>query len=184
MELAVALSKYVSEDDPLPLIEEFVAGYVAGGGELTEGEIALLPDCINLRMFSNVRARRAVHARPAPLTDRPGRDRALPPGVDTPAAGPGLAARRVFRVPRVTPHSARSPVAPATPNPPTPPPPTPTPQTIYFTGRAYVGEDGLESLTSRADAYARRVRWVEANRGTIVARITELMRAPVTAGAR
>ena len=27
---------------------------------------------------------------------------------------------------------------------------------IYFTGRAYAGEDGLESLTSRADAYAKR----------------------------
>ncbi|GBF97428.1 hypothetical protein Rsub_09594 [Raphidocelis subcapitata] len=109
MELAVALSKYVSEDDPLPLIREFVAGYIAGGGQVSDDEIELLPDCINLRMFSN---------------------------------------------------------------------------TIYFTGRAYAGEDGLESLTSRADAYAKRVRWVEANRARMVETVRELARAPATAGAR
>jgi hypothetical protein len=50
MELAVALSKYVSEDDPLPLIREFVAGYIAGGGQVSDDEIELLPDCINLQL--------------------------------------------------------------------------------------------------------------------------------------
>lgn len=108
MELAVALSKYVGEDDPLPLITEFVSGY-AQHGTLTDAEVAAVPDCINLRIFSNV---------------------------------------------------------------------------IYFTGRAYAGEDGLESLTSRAPSYAKRVRWVNANREQIMATIKELMRAPVAASAK
>jgi Ser/Thr protein kinase RdoA (MazF antagonist) len=34
---------------------------------------------------------------------------------------------------------------------------------IYFTGRALAKEDGIESLTSRAVAYAKRVRWLAAN---------------------
>jgi homoserine kinase type II len=149
MELAVALSKYVGEDDPLPLIREFVrcggggrsgpdgvmgesmcrfarfarpdsmthtetctktadprSGY-AQNGRLTEAEIAAIPDCINLRIFSNV---------------------------------------------------------------------------IYFTGRAVAGEDGLESLTSRAGSYAKRVKWVNANRAAIVDTIRGLVLAP--AGAR
>jgi homoserine kinase type II len=53
MELAVALSKYFDQDDPLPLIREFVAGY-ALHGDLTDAELEALPDLINLRMFSNV----------------------------------------------------------------------------------------------------------------------------------
>lgn len=53
MELAVALSKYVGEDDPLPLITEFVTGY-AVKGQLSQTEMEILPDLINLRIFSNV----------------------------------------------------------------------------------------------------------------------------------
>ncbi|KAG1667858.1 hypothetical protein FOA52_011046 [Chlamydomonas sp. UWO 241] len=89
MELAVALSKYVGEAEPLSLCERFVSGYVEKG-QLSPGEIDALPDLINLRIFSN---------------------------------------------------------------------------TVYFTGRAIAGEDSLDSLTSRAPAYAKRVKWVNANRG-------------------
>eukprot|EP00882_Tetradesmus_deserticola_P018811 GHRQ01020201.1.p1 GENE.GHRQ01020201.1~~GHRQ01020201.1.p1 ORF type:complete len:108 (+),score=62.68 GHRQ01020201.1:200-523(+) len=53
MELAVALSKYVGEEEPLPLITEFVSGY-AKKGQLSSTEIDILPDLINLRIFSNV----------------------------------------------------------------------------------------------------------------------------------
>lgn len=53
MELAVALSKYVGESDPLPLCERYVAGYVQKG-QLNETEIDAVPDLINLRIFSNV----------------------------------------------------------------------------------------------------------------------------------
>eukprot|EP00199_Chlamydomonas_sp_CCMP681_P002332 CAMPEP_0119116414 /NCGR_PEP_ID=MMETSP1180-20130426/52269_1 /TAXON_ID=3052 ORGANISM="Chlamydomonas cf sp, Strain CCMP681" /NCGR_SAMPLE_ID=MMETSP1180 /ASSEMBLY_ACC=CAM_ASM_000741 /LENGTH=393 /DNA_ID=CAMNT_0007105557 /DNA_START=17 /DNA_END=1198 /DNA_ORIENTATION=- len=52
MELAVALSKYVGEADPLPLCQDFVTGY-ALHGQLTEREIEVMPDLINLRIFSN-----------------------------------------------------------------------------------------------------------------------------------
>ncbi len=52
MELAVALSKYVGESDPLKLCCEFVSGY-AQNGELTQQEIEVIPDAINLRIFSN-----------------------------------------------------------------------------------------------------------------------------------
>jgi homoserine kinase type II len=91
MELAVALSKYVGEAEPLPLIERFVTGYVQKGA-LTDTEIDCIPDMINLRIFSNV---------------------------------------------------------------------------VYFTGRAIAGEDGLDSLTSRAGTYAKRVKWVNANKDAI-----------------
>lgn len=105
MELAVALSKYVGEDDPLPLIEEFVGGY-AIDGQLNEQEASIMPDLINLRIFSNV---------------------------------------------------------------------------VYFTGRAYAGEDGLESLTSRVPSYAKRVRWVNANRRAIVDAVMTAVPATVAA---
>eukprot|EP00955_Chlamydomonas_euryale_P077133 362866-Chlamydomonas_euryale.AAC.4 len=105
MELAVALSKYVGEDDPLVLCERFVTGYVQHG-QLTAAEIKALPDLINLRIFSNA---------------------------------------------------------------------------IYFTGRAIAGEDSLESLTSRAPAYARRVKWVNANRDAIQSAIEAKMAAVATA---
>lgn len=42
---------------------------------------------------------------------------------------------------------------------------------IYFTGRAYAGEDSIDSLTTRAGAYAKRVRWVNANMDRVVASI-------------
>jgi homoserine kinase type II len=48
MELAVALSKYVGEAEPLELCERFVSGYVVMG-QLTNEEIEVLPDLINLR---------------------------------------------------------------------------------------------------------------------------------------
>jgi hypothetical protein len=54
---------------------------------------------------------------------------------------------------------------------------------IYFTGRAYAGEDGLESLTSRAGSYAKRVKWVNANRQAVVDTIKALVRTPVTVAA-
>ncbi|GIL84124.1 hypothetical protein Vretimale_11089 [Volvox reticuliferus] len=107
MELAVALSKYVGEDDPLPLCERFVSGF-AQHGQLTDAEIAAIPDLVNLRIFSNA---------------------------------------------------------------------------VYFTGRAIAGEDSLESLTSRAGSYAKRVRWVNANRGALVAVIREKMATLVEARA-
>ena len=53
MELAVALSKYVGEADPLPLCESYVSGYVVKG-QLNDAEIDAIPDLINLRIFSNV----------------------------------------------------------------------------------------------------------------------------------
>lgn len=91
MELAVALSKYVGEAEPLQLCEAFVTGFVQHG-ELTSAEVDVIPDLVNLRIFSNA---------------------------------------------------------------------------VYFTGRALAKEDSLESLTSRAGAYAKRVRWVNANRDAI-----------------
>ncbi|GFR42782.1 hypothetical protein Agub_g3745 [Astrephomene gubernaculifera] len=105
MELAVALSKYVGEDDPLPLCQRFVTGF-AQHGRLTEAEIAAVPDLINLRIFSNA---------------------------------------------------------------------------VYFTGRALAGEDSLESLTSRAASYAKRVRWVNTHREQLAAAIRERMSASVPA---
>jgi Ser/Thr protein kinase RdoA (MazF antagonist) len=43
----------VGEEQPLPLITEFVTGY-AQKGQLSASEIEILPDLINLRIFSNV----------------------------------------------------------------------------------------------------------------------------------
>jgi Ser/Thr protein kinase RdoA (MazF antagonist) len=39
---------------------------------------------------------------------------------------------------------------------------------IYFVGRAIAGEDDITSLTSRADEYARRIRWIEANEDVLL----------------
>ena len=47
MELAVALTKYVSEAEPLSLCERFVSGYVKEG-KLSDAEIECMPDMINL----------------------------------------------------------------------------------------------------------------------------------------
>ena len=107
MELAVALSKYVGEAEPLPLCERFLEGYVKTGG-LSEAEIQCMPDMINLRIFSNV---------------------------------------------------------------------------VYFTGRAIAGEDSLDSLTSRAATYAKRVKWVNANQEAIRETIRNKMRSLATVAA-
>jgi Ser/Thr protein kinase RdoA (MazF antagonist) len=53
MELAVCLSKYVGEADPLPLVQRFVAGF-ARYGRLSRAECEALPEMINLRVYSNV----------------------------------------------------------------------------------------------------------------------------------
>jgi Ser/Thr protein kinase RdoA (MazF antagonist) len=45
--------QYVGEEDPLSLITEFVAGY-SQHGQLSTTEMEILPDLINLRIFSNV----------------------------------------------------------------------------------------------------------------------------------
>lgn len=45
--------QYVGEEDPLSLITEFVAGY-AKHADLNKTEMEILPDLINLRIFSNV----------------------------------------------------------------------------------------------------------------------------------
>ena len=103
MELAVALSKYVGEADPLPLCEKLSKGYVQHG-QLTTAEVRAIPDLINLRIFSNV---------------------------------------------------------------------------IYFTGRAYAGEDGIDSLTSRAASYAKRVAWVNANKQALIDSIDRAMKTSV-----
>ncbi len=39
---------------------------------------------------------------------------------------------------------------------------------VYFVGRAYSKEDGIDALSSRAGTYAKRVRWVNANRQAII----------------
>lgn len=44
-------------------------------------------------------------------------------------------------------------------------------------------EDGIESLTTRADSYAKRVRWVNANREAVVAAVKDKMMALATAAA-
>ncbi len=44
--------RYVGEDDPLPLCERFVSGFVQHG-DLTPQEVEAIPDLINLRIFSN-----------------------------------------------------------------------------------------------------------------------------------
>jgi Ser/Thr protein kinase RdoA (MazF antagonist) len=49
----VSCCRYVGEEQPLPLITEFVTGY-AQKGQLSATEIEILPDLINLRIFSNV----------------------------------------------------------------------------------------------------------------------------------
>jgi hypothetical protein len=54
---------------------------------------------------------------------------------------------------------------------------------VYFTSRAMAGEDSLESLTSRAGSYAKRVRWVNANRGAMVEALGRRMAAPAGSAA-
>jgi Ser/Thr protein kinase RdoA (MazF antagonist) len=45
--------QYVGEEDPLSLITDFLSGY-AKHGQLSKPEMEILPDLINLRIFSNV----------------------------------------------------------------------------------------------------------------------------------
>jgi Ser/Thr protein kinase RdoA (MazF antagonist) len=106
MELAICLSKYVGEPEPMRFLEDFIAGY-AEHGVLNAAEIEAMPALINLRVLSNV---------------------------------------------------------------------------VYFVGRALAGEDDIRSLTTRAEAYAARVRWVNANGKLISDLLTKAIRAP--AGSR
>jgi Ser/Thr protein kinase RdoA (MazF antagonist) len=54
MELVVGVSKYCGAADPKPLLEEYIAGYCAGGGRFTAAEIELVPELIILRILNNV----------------------------------------------------------------------------------------------------------------------------------
>lgn len=57
------------------------------------------------------------------------------------------------------------------------------PSLLLSPSRALAGEDGIESLTSRAGSYAKRVRWVNDNREAIVAAVKEKMLALATVAA-
>lgn len=73
MELAVCLSKYVGEPDPFPLCSSFIKGF-AQYGRLSAAECEGLPEMINLRVMSNVRARPGeppASARRAPRPPNP-----------------------------------------------------------------------------------------------------------------
>mmetsp|Transcript_31293 Transcript_31293/g.108175 ORF Transcript_31293/g.108175 Transcript_31293/m.108175 type:complete len:392 (+) Transcript_31293:47-1222(+) len=48
---------------------------------------------------------------------------------------------------------------------------------VYFVGRAMTGEDTIDALTTRADMYAARTQWVNANAGAITACVADLMKA-------
>lgn len=47
---------------------------------------------------------------------------------------------------------------------------------VYFVGRWLAGEDGLASLTTRAQTYANRVQWVKSNRADIQRLVKEKLR--------
>jgi len=53
MELAICLSKYAGEQNPLPLFQQFIQGFL-DFGRLTAEEVKMIPDLINLRILSNV----------------------------------------------------------------------------------------------------------------------------------
>ena len=53
MEIAICLSKYVGEPEPMGYLTEFIEGY-AEHGVLTAAEIKAVPALINLRVLSNV----------------------------------------------------------------------------------------------------------------------------------
>lgn len=57
------------------------------------------------------------------------------------------------------------------------------PGCLLFAHRALAGEDGIDSLTSRAGSYAKRVRWVNANREAIVTAVKDKMLALASAAA-
>ena len=52
-ELAICLSKYAGEKDPMAFFVPFVRGFAAFG-RLNEAEVRALPDLIQLRVLSNV----------------------------------------------------------------------------------------------------------------------------------
>jgi hypothetical protein len=54
---------------------------------------------------------------------------------------------------------------------------------LWLCCRALAGEDGIDSLTSRAGSYAKRVAWVNANREAIVAAVKERMLQLATSAA-
>jgi homoserine kinase type II len=55
MELAICLSKYCSETNPLDFLFPFIEGFFATNEDgFTDLEISVLPDLINLRILSNV----------------------------------------------------------------------------------------------------------------------------------
>ena len=39
---------------------------------------------------------------------------------------------------------------------------------VYFVGRAVAGEDSIDSLTSRAEMYYKRIKWIKENRDMLV----------------
>ena len=53
MELAVCLSKYAGEDEPLPYMKRFISGF-SQTATLTDDEIDSIPDLMILRILSNV----------------------------------------------------------------------------------------------------------------------------------
>ena len=73
--------------------------------------------------------------------------------------------------------SRRRIAAPRSATSPTPTPPLTTSPTTPINTPPKKGEDDLKSLTSRAASYAKRVRWVNANRDAIVGAAKELMAA-------
>jgi hypothetical protein len=52
MELVVGVSKYCGAPDPKPLLEEYVAGYAEAGGVLTQAEVALASQLVQLRILN------------------------------------------------------------------------------------------------------------------------------------
>lgn len=59
MELAICLSKYISEADPMPYVVDFISGYAAsykakGSQSYTRTECSAMPSLMRLRILSNV----------------------------------------------------------------------------------------------------------------------------------
>lgn len=48
---------------------------------------------------------------------------------------------------------------------------------VYFVGRAYAGEDTIDSLTSRAEMYYNRIKWIKEQRQTIIDIVAEKITA-------
>jgi homoserine kinase type II len=54
MEAAVGLSKYVGEKDPMPMVVDYLRGFLGRADWVTEKEIDALPDLIKLRVLETV----------------------------------------------------------------------------------------------------------------------------------